>query len=82
MDTKTLVVGQAVVVNGGFGPIDGTVIRIEPLSVLIDMGNGLIRVNSDGEECGPDGKAYAHEFDPTFGPGPWKIVESALRLKA
>lgn len=67
-------VGQEVYVNGSFGPVTGTVTKIEPPCVFIETGNGQIRVNSEGKECGPNGMAYTHDFNIMFGPGPWEIV--------
>jgi hypothetical protein len=72
---STYSVGQNVCVNGGFGPIDGRVKRVEPLCIYVETDNWQLRFNTDGKECDPKGKAYTYEFDVMFGPGPWELVE-------
>jgi hypothetical protein len=77
VDTKRLVVGQEVYINGGFAPMGGKVVKIMASCVYIETSNGQFRFNSDGKECGPDGKAYTYTNNVMFGPGPWKIEDSA-----
>ena len=72
MDTKTLTVGQKVCVNGGYGLIEGKVVKIEPPCVYVEA-NGLLRFNRDGKECDLNGIAYTYNSNPMFGPGPWEI---------
>jgi hypothetical protein len=76
VDTKTLVVGQDVYINGGLGPVEGKVVKVVPPCVYVETANGRFRFNNDGEECGPNGKAYVYESNVMLGPGPWEIVES------
>lgn len=73
MDTKTLTVGRDVYVNGGFGPVEGKVVKIVPPCVYVETANEKLRFNSDGKECGPNGKAWVYAFNPMFGPGPWEL---------
>jgi hypothetical protein len=74
MDTKTLVVGHPVLVNGGFGPVDGKVVTIDKTCIYVETANGLLRFNCYGMECGPDGVGYTYPFNPVLGPGPWELL--------
>jgi hypothetical protein len=76
---KTLLVGQEVCINGGFGPVEGTVTKIVPPCIYVES-NGQQRFNSDGKECGPNGEAYTYAFNVMFGPGPWEISRHTFRL--
>ena len=69
-------VGYPVLVNGGFGPVQGTIVKIDRLCIYVETANGRFRFNSDGKECGPDGKAYSYENNTMFGPGPWELYLS------
>lgn len=72
---KALTVGQNVYVNGGFGPVEAKVIKVEPLCVYVETGlHGQLRFNNDGKECHPNGKAYTYEANG-FDPGPWELEE-------
>jgi hypothetical protein len=71
--TNRVVIGQHVYVDGGFGPLDGTVIKIEPPCIYVETDNWRLRFNNDGKECGPNGKAYTYDFNVMFGPGPWEL---------
>jgi hypothetical protein len=53
MDTKTLVVGQAVSVStlaGASYALKGTVVRVTPSGVEVNTQSGLFRFNHEGEE--------------------------------
>jgi hypothetical protein len=73
MDAKTLTVGQDVHVNGGFGPVEGKVVKVVPPCIWVETGIRQPRFNADGKECDPNGKTYTYDFDVTFGPGPWEL---------
>jgi hypothetical protein len=73
MNTKILVVGQEVFINGGSGPVEGKVIKIMPPCIYVETTNGQFRFNSDGKECDPKGTAYTHNGNVIFGPGPWEL---------
>lgn len=73
MDTQNLVVGQPVLVNGGFGPVEGKIVKIDRPCIYIETANGRLRFNYYGQECGPDGVAYTYLFNAMIGPGPWKL---------
>jgi hypothetical protein len=73
MSARHAVVGQRVYINGGFGPVAGRVVKVEPLCVYVETSNGQLRFNKDGKECGLDGKAYDYENNVMFGPGPWEL---------
>jgi hypothetical protein len=75
METKTFAVGQDVYLDGGFGPIEGKIVKVSPPCIYVETGAcGQIRFNNDGKECGPDGKAWTYENNVMFGPGPWKLA--------
>jgi hypothetical protein len=73
LDTKTLVVGQEVYINGGFGPVEGKIVKVDPPCIYVEIANGRFRFNSDGKECGLDGKAFTYASNVMFGPGPWEL---------
>ena len=73
MNTSTLTVGQSVLVNGGFGPVDGEVVKIDHPCIYVETANGCLRFNYYGQECGPAGVAYTYPFNAMIGPGPWKL---------
>ena len=72
-DKQTLAVGQGVYVNGGFGPVEGKIVKVAPPCIYVETPNGQLRFNNDGKECGPDGKALIYENNVMVGPGPWEI---------
>lgn len=74
MDITEAVVGGCVLVNGGFGSVEGKTVKIDGPCLYVETVNFLLRFNYDGKECGPNGKAYDYAFDITDGPGPWEIV--------
>jgi hypothetical protein len=76
----TLTAGQNVYVNGGFGPVEGTVVKIVPPCIWVETGFRQLRFNTDGKECDPNGKAYMYDFDVTFGPGPWVMTMNTLAV--
>ena len=78
MDTSTLTVGQSVLVNGGFGPVEGEVVKIDRLCIYVETANGRLRFNYNAQECGPDGVAYTYPFNVMIGPGPWKLDSGLL----
>jgi hypothetical protein len=68
MDTKTLVVGQDVYINWGFGRSESKVVKVVPPCIYVEtmeVFNGrdnkqsgkLFLFNFYGKECGPDGNA-------------------------
>jgi len=69
-----LEVGQHVSINGGFGPVEGTISEISSPCIYVETSNWRLRFNNDGEECGPDGTAYDYSNNVMLGPGPWKIL--------
>ena len=71
MNTSTLTVGQSVLVNGGFGPVEGKVVKIHRPCIYVETANGRLRFNYYRQECGPDGMAYTYSFNAMIGPGPW-----------
>jgi hypothetical protein len=75
VDTKKLVVGQEVRVNGGSGPVAGRVVKIVTPCVYIETSNGQFRFNKDGKECDPTGEAYTYANNVMLGPGPWEVEE-------
>ena len=74
IDRRTLVVGYTVLVNGGFGPVEGTIVKIDRPCIYVETANGRLRFNYYGQECGPDGVGYTYPFSPMFGPGPWELL--------
>ena len=74
MDTMKAEVGDRVLVNGGFGPIEGTIVKIARPCIYVETANWNLRFNYYGHECGPDGVAYTYPFDVTRGPGPWELL--------
>jgi len=73
MNIQKAAVGQRVLIDGGFGPVEGTISEVSSQYVCVEA-NGRIRLNNDGEECDPNGVASTYTFNVMFGPGPWKIL--------
>ena len=73
MDTTKLGVGQHVHIDGGFGTVEGTIVDVATPCIYVETANGRFRFNSDGKECGLNGRAYTYHSNMMFGPGPWRI---------
>jgi hypothetical protein len=69
----TLTVGQELYINGGFGPVEGKVVKVSSPCIYVETANGRFRFNSDGKECNCNGIACSYTPDGIFGPGPWEI---------
>jgi hypothetical protein len=62
-----LQIGQQFVIDGGYAPDVGTVVKIEPPCVYVNTGGwGELRFNADGDECNPDGTQAEGHYLPQF----------------
>jgi hypothetical protein len=76
---KTPRVGQEVYINGGFGPVEGKVVKLSSPCIYVETANGRFRFNSEGKECDPAGATHSYTPDVMFGPGPWQIQSKPTR---
>ena len=58
-------IGQHFVIDGGYAPDIGTVVRIEPPCVYANTGAwGELLFDADGDECNPDGTPAEGHYIP------------------